>query len=152
MSRKQRISAGLGLGASLLCCNPLFAGPVGPDRNFGMEVKVTAQSEDDRDLDTRSGGDAEGIALDLRPWVYGQRGNWGAMVMLQAVAATDIIETDPTDPNEEPGAIPRTASAATAAATRTRATSPCANSGSTTPASPPTPASTCASAASAYAA
>lgn len=105
MRRKQSISAGLGLGATLLC-SPLLAGPVGPDRNYGMEVKITAQSEDDRDLDTRSGGDAEGVALDLRPWVYGQRGNWGAMVMLQAVAATDIIETDPTDPNEEPGGDP----------------------------------------------
>ncbi|GAB3389400.1 alginate export family protein [Azotobacter armeniacus] len=107
MSRKQCISAGLGLGATLLCSTPLLAA-VGPDRNFGLEVKITAESEDDRDLDTRNGGDTEGIALDLRPWVYGQRGNWGAMVMLQAVTGTDIVETDPIAPtlDDEDGTAP----------------------------------------------
>lgn len=99
MRRKHYIGAGLGLGATLLCSDPLLASVVGPDRNYGLDVKITAQSEDDRDLDTRSGGDAEGVALDVRPWVYGQRGNWGAMVMLQAVTATDIVETDPIQPN-----------------------------------------------------
>jgi len=101
MRRKQRISAGLGLGlgATLMCGAPVQATPVGPDRNFGLEVKITAESEEDRDLDTRNGGDASGVAIDLRPWVYGQRGNWGGMLMLQGVAGTDIIETDPTDPN-----------------------------------------------------
>jgi len=99
MRRKQYIGAGLSLGASLLCSDPLQASPAGPERNYGVDVKITAQSEDDRDLGTRSGGDAEGVALDVRPWVYGQRGNWGAFLMLQAVTASDIVETDPISPN-----------------------------------------------------
>jgi alginate production protein len=64
------------------------------DENFGVDVKITVQSEDDRDLGTRDGGDANGIALDLRPWLYGQRGQWSAFAMGQAVVASDIIETD----------------------------------------------------------
>ena len=58
-------------------------------------MKITAQSEDDRDLGTREGGDVSGIGLDLRPWAYGERGNWSAFAMGQAVTATDTIETDP---------------------------------------------------------
>ncbi|MDH4653611.1 alginate export family protein [Pseudomonas sp. JS3066] len=65
-----------------------------PDKPFGVDVKVTAQSEDDRDLGTRNGGDVSGIGIDVRPWLFFQRGDWSAYAMAQAVAATDTIETD----------------------------------------------------------
>ncbi len=64
-------------------------------------MKITGQSEDDRDLGTRSGGDVNGLGLDLRPWVYGERGNWSAYAMGQAVAATDTIETDTLRQNDD---------------------------------------------------
>ncbi|WP_239481961.1 alginate export family protein [Zestomonas insulae] len=64
------------------------------DNSYGLDVKITAQSEDDRDLGTRSGGDVNGLGLDLRPWGYLKRGDWSAFAMGQAVTATDIIETD----------------------------------------------------------
>lgn len=98
MKKKTWMGAGLGLGATLLCSEPLLASVTGPERNFGLDVKLTGQWEDDRDLGTRSGGDVGGVGIDLRPWVYGSRGDWSAFVMGQAVAATDTIETDPTDP------------------------------------------------------
>lgn len=77
--------------------------PGGNDRreNFGLDVKITGQSEDDRDLGTRPGGDVNGLGLDLRPWVYGERGNWSAYAMGQAVAATDTIETDTLRQNDD---------------------------------------------------
>ncbi len=87
------MKAGLGLGFALLWSCPTLAAMTA-EKNFGLDVKITAQSEDDRDLGTRSGGDVNGLGLDLRPWVYGERGNWSAFAMGQAVAATDIIETD----------------------------------------------------------
>ncbi|MFK8331539.1 alginate export family protein [Pseudomonas sp. BJa5] len=87
------MKAGLGLGFALLWSCPTLAAMTA-EKNFGLDVKITAQSEDDRDLGTRSGGDVNGVGLDLRPWVYGERGNWSAFAMGQAVAATDIIETD----------------------------------------------------------
>lgn len=88
-----RITAGLGLSVSLLSASSVWAVQMSDD-NFGLDVKITAQSEDDRDLGTRDGGDVNGIAADLRPWLYGQRGNWSAFAMGQAVVASDIIETD----------------------------------------------------------
>jgi len=87
------MTAGLGLGFSLLWASPTLAA-LTENKNFGLEVKITGQSEDDRDLGTRAGGDVNGIGLDLRPWAYGERGNWSAYVMGQAVTSTDIIETD----------------------------------------------------------
>ncbi|TDF86611.1 alginate export family protein [Pseudomonas sp. H9] len=87
------MKAGLGLGFALLWSCPTLAAMTA-EKNFGLDVKITGQSEDDRDLGTRSGGDVNGLGLDLRPWVYGERGNWSAFAMGQAVTATDIIETD----------------------------------------------------------
>ena len=87
------VKAGIGLGFALLWSMPTLAQETA-QKNFGLDVKITGQSEDDRDLGTRSGGDVNGLGLDLRPWVYGERGNWSAYAMGQAVAATDIIETD----------------------------------------------------------
>nr|WP_269451147.1 alginate export family protein [Pseudomonas resinovorans] len=81
------------LGGSLLC-GQVAAATLEAPRNFGLDIKVTGQSEDDRDLGTRSGGDVEGIGLDVRPWLYGQWGDWSAYTMGQGVAATDVIETD----------------------------------------------------------
>jgi alginate production protein len=62
--------------------------------HFGLEIKATAQSEGDRDLGTAAEGDVNGLGLDLRPWAYFQQGAWSAYAMGQAVAASDIIETD----------------------------------------------------------
>ena len=86
--------AGLGLSATLLTAHSAWAVQMTDSSSYGMDVKITAQSEDDRDLGTRSGGDVNGIGIDLRPWVYGKRGNWSGYAMGQAVSATDIIETD----------------------------------------------------------
>ena len=87
------VKAGLGLSFALLWSCPTLAA-LTADKNFGLEVKITGQSEDDRDLGTARGGDVNGIGLDLRPWLYGERGHWSAYAMGQAVAASDIIETD----------------------------------------------------------
>jgi len=94
------VKAGIGLGFALLWSCPSLA-QVTAERNFGLEVKVTGQSEDDRDLGTRPGGDVNGLGLDLRPWVYGERGNWSAYAMGQAVTATDTIETDTLRQNDD---------------------------------------------------
>ncbi|WP_177342917.1 alginate export family protein, partial [Pseudomonas sp. EGD-AK9] len=88
-----RIVSQLGLGASLLAAGTAWA--TDNQTDFGLDIKITAQSEDDRDLGTRDGGDVNGIGLDLRPWAYAQRGDWSAFAMGQAVTATDTIETDP---------------------------------------------------------
>ncbi|MCY1347036.1 Alginate production protein AlgE [compost metagenome] len=77
----------------LLCSTPAWAVQM-TDDSVGLDVKITAQSEDDRDLGTRDGGDVNGLGLDLRPWGYLKRGDWSAFAMGQAVTATDIIETD----------------------------------------------------------
>ena len=87
------VKAGIGLTFALLWSCPTLAA-LTEDKNFGLEVKVTGQSEDDRDLGTQRGGDVNGIGLDLRPWVYGERGAWSAYAMGQAVTSSDIIETD----------------------------------------------------------
>lgn len=92
------MAAGMGLGFSLLWACPTLAA-LTEEQNFGLEVKITAQAEDDRDLGTRSGGDVNGIGLDLRPWVYGERGNWSGYAMGQVVTATDTIQTDPLEQN-----------------------------------------------------
>lgn len=89
------MTAGLGLSISLLSAAPLLAANLTETKNFGLEVKITGQSEDDRDLGTQGGGDVNGLGLDLRPWAYGERGDWSGYVMGQAVTSTDIIETDP---------------------------------------------------------
>lgn len=93
MKMTRRLGAGLFLSGALLWGNGVSAA-YGPERNFGLDVKIAGQSEDDRDLGTRSGGDILGMGLDVRPWLYGQSGNWSAYVIGQAVAATDTIETD----------------------------------------------------------
>ncbi|MFP5426672.1 MAG: alginate export family protein [Gammaproteobacteria bacterium] len=98
------VKAGIGLSFALLWSCPTLA-DMTAQKNFGLEVKVTAQSEDDRDLGTRSGGDVNGLGLDLRPWVYGERGNWNAYAMGQAVTATDIIETDTLRASDDGSAI-----------------------------------------------
>lgn len=84
------MSVGLGISTSLAAASA-------PDKWFGLEVKITGESEDDRDLGTRSGGDVQGFGLDLRPWLFGQRGHWSAFAMGQAVTATDTIESDTID-------------------------------------------------------
>ena len=86
--------AGIGLSFAALWSCPTLAA-LTADQNFGLEVKVTGQSEDDRDLGTRDGGDVNGVGLDIRPWLYGQWGNWSAYAMGQVVTATDTIQTDP---------------------------------------------------------
>jgi alginate production protein len=87
------VKAGIGLGFALLWSCPTLAA-LTDEKNYGLDVKVTGQSEDDRDLGTAKGGDVNGVGLDLRPWVYGESGNWSAYAMGQAVTSTDIIETD----------------------------------------------------------
>ena len=59
------VQAGIGLTFALLWSCPTLAA-LTEAKNFGLEVKVTGQSEDDRDLGTRSGGDVNGLGLDLR--------------------------------------------------------------------------------------
>ena len=87
------VKAGIGLTFALLWSCPTLAA-LTEAKNFGLEVKVTGQSEDDRDLGTQKGGDVNGIGLDVRPWIYGESGAWSAYAMGQAVASSDIIETD----------------------------------------------------------
>lgn len=87
------VKAGIGLTFALLWSCPTLAA-LTEDKNFGLDVKVTGQSEDDRDLGTQKGGDVNGIGLDVRPWIYGESGAWSAYAMGQAVASSDIIETD----------------------------------------------------------
>ncbi|SDB62734.1 alginate production protein [Pseudomonas sp. NFACC23-1] len=89
------VQAGIGLSFALLWSCPTLAA-LTDSKNFGLEVKITGQSEDDRDLGTQSGGDVNGVGLDLRPWVYGESesGAWSAYAMAQAVTSSDIIETD----------------------------------------------------------
>jgi len=99
MKLNQWMKAGIGLGFAMLWSCPTLAA-LTAEKNFGLEVKITGQSEDDRDLGTRSGGDVNGIGIDLRPWVYGEWGNWSAYAMGQVVSATDTIETDPLDQND----------------------------------------------------
>jgi alginate production protein len=67
------VKAGIGLTFALIWSCPTLAAMT-ETKNFGLEVKITGQSEDDRDLGTASGGDVNGIGLDLRPWVYGESG------------------------------------------------------------------------------
>ncbi len=98
------VKAGIGLSFALLWSLPTLAAETAA-KNFGLEVKVTGQSEDDRDLGTRPGGDVNGLGLDLRPWVYGERGNWSAYAMGQAVTATDTIETDTLRQNDDGTAV-----------------------------------------------
>lgn len=86
------VALGIGLG-----CTPLWAVTYTPDKPWGLEVKITGQSEDDRDLGTRSGGDVSGVGIDVRPWVFGQYGDWSAFAQAQAVAATDAISSDTID-------------------------------------------------------
>ena len=81
------VKAGIGLTFALLWSCPTLAA-LTEAKNFGLEVKATAQSEDDRDLGTQKGGDVNGVGLDLRPWIYGESGAWSAYAMGQAVAAT----------------------------------------------------------------
>ena len=87
------VKAGIGLTFALLWSCPTLAA-LTEAKNFGLEVKITGQSEDDRDLGTQKGGDVNGIGLDVRPWIYGESGAWSAYAMGQAVVSSDIIETD----------------------------------------------------------
>ena len=54
------VKAGIGLSFALLWSCPTLAA-LTEAKNFGLEVKATAQSEDDRDLGTQKGGDVNGI-------------------------------------------------------------------------------------------
>lgn len=94
MKLKFWINTGLSLSMAGLAPVILAASP---KENFGLDVRVTGQLENDRDLGTRRGGDVEGIGLDLRPWLYGERGDWNGYVMGQAVTATDLIESGTVD-------------------------------------------------------
>ena len=112
MKLNQWMKAGIGLSFAVLWSCPTLAA-LTAEKNFGLEVKVTGQSEDDRDLGTRGGGDVNGVGIDLRPWAYGQWGNWSGYAMGQVVSATDTIETDPldqTDTNDGQSASRGTAS------------------------------------------
>ncbi|MBO3274852.1 alginate export family protein [Pseudomonas schmalbachii] len=86
------LGAGLTIAGTLLSAST-WAAEEAP-KNFGLDVKITAESEDDRDLGTDPEGDVNGIGLDLRPWAFGQWGDWSAYTMGQAVTATDTIQTD----------------------------------------------------------
>ncbi|WP_238588349.1 alginate export family protein [Pseudomonas fluorescens] len=77
-----------------MCSSGLVLAAEGAPKNFGLDVKITGESQDDRDLGTASGGTLNDIGIDLRPWAFGQWGNWSAYTMAQAVAATDTIDTD----------------------------------------------------------
>ena len=55
-------------------------------------MKITGESENDRDLGTAPGGTLNDIGIDL-PWPSAS-GATGAPTSCQAVAATDTIETD----------------------------------------------------------
>ena len=140
------VKAGLGLSFALLWSCPTLAA-LTADKNFGLEVKITGQSEDDRDLGTARGGDVNGIGLDLRPWLYGERGHWSAYAMGQAVAASDIIETDTLQQASADASQPTDNGDRRSKKT----TWPCASSGSATAVSRPTPASSSSSAANACA-
>ncbi|WP_226503006.1 alginate export family protein [Pseudomonas sp. MWU16-30317] len=96
MKLNKWMKAGIGLGFAALWSCPTLAA-LTASQNFGIEVKATGQSEDDRDLGTRSGGDVNGVGIDLRPWAYLERGQWAFYAMGQAVAASDVIQTDPLD-------------------------------------------------------
>src|SRR3546814_5121601 len=93
------VQAGIGLTFALLWSCPTLAA-LTDDQNFGLDVKITGQSEDDRDLGTQRGGDVNGVGLDLRPWIYGERGAWSAYAMAQDVTETDTHETDPLQQSE----------------------------------------------------
>ena len=94
--RARLFPAMLGVGLSLAgtLFGSLAHAAEEPPKNFGIDIKVTAESEDDRDLGTAHGGDLNGLGLDVRPWAFGQWGDWSAYTMGQAVTATDTIQTD----------------------------------------------------------
>ncbi|MGH8330392.1 MAG: alginate export family protein, partial [Pseudomonas sp.] len=96
------VKAGIGLSFALLWSCPTLAA-LTESKNYGLDVKVTAQSEDDTDLGTASGGDVNGVGLDLRPWIYGESGAWSGYAMGQAVTSTDIIETDTLQQSDSDG-------------------------------------------------
>lgn len=60
---------------------------------YGLNVKLTAQSVDDLDLGTREEGDFQGLGLSLRPWMFGARGDWSGFVRAEAFAGTDVLES-----------------------------------------------------------
>ncbi|MDR0634811.1 MAG: alginate export family protein [Azoarcus sp.] len=72
---------------SLLCAAPLWAAPSADDR-FGLDLRLSARLEDDRDLGSRAGGDLHGLILDVRPWAHFRRGNWNVFTLFQAVSAS----------------------------------------------------------------
>lgn len=77
---------------SLLFASPIRAAESADNQNrgsIGLDVRVSARAEDDRDLGTRKGGDIHGLSLDLRPWGFYRHGNWSGFVMAQAVAASN---------------------------------------------------------------
>jgi alginate production protein len=96
MKLNKWMTAGIGLSCAALWSCPTLAA-LTATQNFGLEVKATAQSEDDRDLGTRDGGDVHGVGIDVRPWVYFESGKWAGYAMGQVVTATDTIQTDPLD-------------------------------------------------------
>ncbi|EPJ75493.1 alginate biosynthesis protein AlgE [Pseudomonas sp. CFII64] len=108
MKLNSLMAAGMGLGFTLMWATPTLAAMT-EDKNFGLEVKITGQAEDDRDLGTRSGGDVNGIGLDVRPWIYGERGNFSGYAMGQVVTATDTIQTDPLEQATSDGSGTQTA-------------------------------------------
>jgi alginate production protein len=81
---KQRYSC---IVLSLLCASPAWAAELA-DNRFGLDVNVSARTEDDRDLGTRHGGDIHGLLLDLRPWAYFGNGPWSGFIQAQAVTAS----------------------------------------------------------------
>jgi alginate production protein len=98
MKLNKWMKAGIGLSFAALWSCPTLAA-LTATQNFGLEVKGTAQSEDDTDLGTRpgSGGKVNGVGIDVRPWVYFESGKWAGYAMGQVVTATDTIQTDPLD-------------------------------------------------------
>ncbi|MDR0736856.1 MAG: alginate export family protein [Zoogloeaceae bacterium] len=73
---------------SLLGAFPAWAAPPEGD-NLGIDARIIARAEDDRDLGSREGGDIHGLSLDLRPWGYFGRGAWSAFTMAQIVSASN---------------------------------------------------------------
>ncbi|MWV12668.1 transcriptional regulator [Pseudomonas sp. R-28-1W-6] len=94
MTSTNRCAAVFACTAGLLGSPLLWAAEAQPGLSYGANLKITAQSLDDRDLGTRDGGDFNGVGLSVRPWVYGLRGDWSAYLMAEAFVASDVIESD----------------------------------------------------------
>lgn len=63
-------------------------------KNFGLDVKIIGELENDCDFGIVFGGIFNDIGIDLWFWVFGQWGDWSVYFMGQVVVVIDIIEID----------------------------------------------------------